>query len=52
MIVQNQFPFGGEPNIKKTKKSTGLILFGVLSLLTVAGLYYNYTLTNKINKNA
>jgi hypothetical protein len=50
MIVQNQFPFGGEP---KHENKSGLILFfGALAFFTAAGFYYNYTLTSKIKKNA
>ena len=45
MIVQNQFPLGGEP---KPENKSGLILFfGALALFAAAGaarFYYNYTL--------
>ena len=50
MIVQNQFPFGGEP--KTENKSRLILFFGVLTLFAAAGFYYNFTLTTKMNKDA
>jgi len=49
MIVQNQFPFGGEP--KPENKSGLIIFFCVLAVSAVAG-FYSYKLTSKIKKNA
>jgi hypothetical protein len=48
MIVQYQFPLGGEP---VTKNKSGLIIFSIVALLAAAGFYYDYEFTKR-NINA